>query len=414
MSRIPVLLVAVLLVAVPAAALTGGHAAGPTVTDTRSPSLGSRTPNATNVLLLSGSGEAAFTNATVTVTAAVGASQAGLDGAFSTQRLDARLAAASSDADRLAILRNATTAAANRTNAIVTTEAKARTAFADGRLSAHSLVQRVAIDSARADALSAYLKAVRSHAVDLHAQRSLLDRVSALSGRLTAYDTGSDSLRSLLAAAVSGKRPPLRVFVSASGNGLTLAAVDGGTYYHSTYRVDNYDAAPASGGVDLGSFSTSLRSLYPTTWNLSANGGRQAYSAPGGAYLYRAVLGYSRSGGQQSTLVVYLDPSTDAVYREDKQVSPSDVAPGPAVSHTTDGVTLSVDRTYPGGPMRVAVANATGAPLEATVLVNGTDVGQTTPRTGATWTVSPAGTFTVTAATRNATVSLEATAIHRP
>ncbi|WP_435100599.1 DUF7096 domain-containing protein [Halarchaeum sp. P4] len=419
MPRLPVLLAALLLVAVPAPAFGGVTADAPTLsgdtTAATSPvELGDVDGSATNVLLLDGPQTSGFARADTAVTVTVAASHTDLDGRYSTYDFEARWAAASNDSERLAVVRNATDAAANWTADIASDEATAREAYLDGDISAGALVRQVALDSARADALANYLATVRERTSALSEENAseMRSRIAALRGEIAAYGAGTDgSLRDELAAAVAGDRPPIRVYVAASENGLVLAALDDGTYYHTTYRVDNYDAAPAP-NVDLGAFLESLQRLYPTTMNLSAsNGGRQSFGAPADAHLYQAVLGYSRTTDVQSTLVVYFDPSTNSVYREDKRLATDDIVTRDAVTRTEDNTTLVVNRTYAGGPLRVAVQNATGAPLTAAVRVNGTPVGTTDPDTGAVWALSPAGAYNVTAERGETTVTINTTAV---
>ncbi|QLC33209.1 hypothetical protein EFA46_002955 [Halarchaeum sp. CBA1220] len=414
MSRLPVLFAALLLLAAPVAAFGGATDAAPLTGSaeaaTATPATNTATANTTNVLRLGDPNAAGFTTTGPTVTVTVGAASASFDGRYATYGFESRWAAASTDAERLAVIRNATDAAANRTAAIAADEAAAREAYVDGDLSAPALVHRVALDSARADALATYIATLREHAGELSEENATVvrDRLTALRGELAAYGVGTgESLHAELGDAIAGERAPMRVYVAASPSGLTLAALDDDTYYHTTYRVDNYDAVPAS-NVDLGAFLDSLERLYPTTTNLSSsNGGFRSFSAPADAHLYRAVLGYNRGADAQSTLVVYFDPSTDSVYREDKRLATADIVTGAAVTRTQGSVTLAVNRTYAGGPLRVAVYNDAGDPLDATVRVNGTTAGTTDPDTGVVWALAPAGEYNVTAEHDGTTVTLD-------
>lgn len=417
MSRLP-LAVALLLLVTPASVLAG--AVGPaataappaatehaTVAAPADPAVTS--PNRTSVLAVGDDAARDFASVGVTVTTTIGASRADLDTAYSTSAFENRWAAADSDAARLALLRNATTDAANRTAALTRTAENARTEFQNGQRSATSLVEHVALTTARAESLSTYLTTVRSHAGDLDSADAdaLRTRIAQLRGRLAAYDRGeSNSLRQRLAAAVRGDAPPVRVYVGADADGLVLATVDDGVYYHTTYRVDNYDDEIGGGGT-LASLSDVLKARYPEAWNRSLEvGGRQSFSAPGNAY-YEAALSYGRSGAG-STLVVYFDPSTDDVYREDWRVDVTDLATRPGVARTAGDTTLVVNRSYPGGPLRVAATNATGAPVAAPVTVAGVTVGTTDADSGELWTVAPDGDYTVTVTRDGETVSVDA------
>jgi len=91
----------------------------------------------------------------------------------------------------------------------------------------------------------------------------------------------------------------------------------------------------------------------------------------------------------------------ERVFMERQRVDLDAVSAGEATTRTLD-LTLTVNRTFPGGPLRVAVIDPrTGDPVDAVVKIGreggeSVDVG-TTGDDGTLWTVSPRGEFVVTA-----------------
>ena len=80
---------------------------------------------------------------------------------------------------------------------------------------------------------------------------------------------------------------------------------------------------------------------------------------------------------------------------------------GPGVTANESGLLLTVNRSYPGGPMYVALQdNETGDLIKGQIAINGETVGQTTFG-GGLWTLSPAGSFNVTASSGMDVVTVE-------
>jgi hypothetical protein len=130
---------------------------------------------------------------------------------------------------------------------------------------------------------------------------------------------------------------------------------------------------------------------------------------PYGSNIYSVLIKHSHG-----TLVTYFDGGTEKVFKEiqRKQLTgENSLPPGPGVVNSSDNATLTVNRTYPGGPLRVQLTNETGAPLQGQVTVAGEPVGRTNAE-GVLWTLGPTEQFAVTATHEDATVNVTATPVN--
>lgn len=189
-------------------------------------------------------------------------------------------------------------------------------------------------------------------------------------------------LRDLVADIVTGVTPPRTLFLGVGGVGITLSTVQSGSFIHDTVRFDNFADEP--GTSDASEALDRWAMLYPDVWD----DGAVEFTGLNGAY--RAALPFS--GG---TLVSYLDASTLGVYSESQSKTVADLPTGPPVTTTRDELVVTVNRTYPGGPLRVAFRSDADTPLDGVVRVNGRRVG-TTGDDGVLWTIGPAEQFAIT------------------
>ncbi|WP_284012083.1 DUF7096 domain-containing protein [Halobaculum litoreum] len=213
------------------------------------------------------------------------------------------------------------------------------------------------------------------------------DRVTQLEFDLRTFD---GPVRSRTAAALAGERgASTRVYVAATESGVTLATVTDGEYVRETFREDlrNRD----QGGVDeLAAQNVTVRS-YPEI-SAAAEGG-VATIGSGGTYISSLQYG-------NGSLTAFVDGGSERVFMEHQRVRLAGIETGPSVTRTLD-LTLRVNRTFPGGPLRVEVVDPrTGEPVDAVVKIQpddgaSTEVGST-GADGVLWTVSPQTGFVVT------------------
>ncbi|WP_232686585.1 DUF7096 domain-containing protein [Halobacterium zhouii] len=399
MSRATPALAALLLViagVAPAAVATGTMSAPVQPAD--DPVVGV-SENTSRVLLLTDADAAAFQDASPTVTKALAAGHASLSIEFKREQIDRKLSRVDSEAIEHAILENATDWAAARLAALQERERTARAAFASGDITAAEYVLTLGMIHAEAAKLAAFLDGssdegtLYSYARGYSDIRSEVSRISAQ----TALVRGP--VRERVATVVRGDREAIRVHVT-TGNGVMLSTIDGDQYVRETIRPGNADPELAE------DFSNDIiqkfNTIYP--WLDNSSFGPSIFFRGGYAYYYTTNHGHGR-------ISVYMDATTNDVYAEYQWKTLAELPFEIGESTTEGNTTLNVSRTYAGGPLHVATQNRSGAPTDTRIYVNGTLVGST-GSDGELWTISPAGTYNVTAG--QSPVSAEVNVTARP
>lgn len=340
--------------------------------------------NTSDVLALDSPDRGGFGRADLAVTQALDAAATAAANQFVRYRLEATLGAATSDAERRRIVRNATDWIEDEIAEMRAAERRARSAYRAGDRSTRAYLTTLGRLHARATALERTVQAIAATDVRMG------DGIQHLRARLRTFQ---GPIRAALAEGMRGGPSP-RVFVAASEHGVALSTIEDGTYVRGAVRYDNLDEAVGTMAFDEA--ETRFGDLYPWT---AAHKQRISLGALG-SDIY--VVEYTHPHG---TLAAALDGSTRRIFRE-IQRKRLDSLPVSITTHRLGNLTIGVSRTYAGGPLRVSVGNATGAPIaDATVIVNGTTVG-TTSSSGIVWTISPRGEYPIVVSTDTETVQL--------
>lgn len=186
-----------------------------------------------------------------------------------------------------------------------------------------------------------------------------------------------------------GATPPNRVLVETGDEAITLAAVDDDQYLREVQR-------PGVRGETAGEVSADraveiIQTEYPILWD---RGTSWSSDGPGSV----VMVGVEFSGGE---LRSFVDGPTERRFIEHQRLPLSGVTTGESTTKEQDGLNVTADQTYAGGPLRLTVTDAdTGEPVNATVTVgqNGSESQQvgTTDEEGTLWLLSSRGSFTVT------------------
>ncbi|MFC3477601.1 DUF7096 domain-containing protein [Halobacterium litoreum] len=400
MSRArPALAVLLLTVATVAVGLAAGGAVTAPVQPADDPVVGT-SENTSRVLLLTRADAAQFDTATPTVTNALEAGHANLDTSFQRHRIEARLDAADTPEARGEILENATDDVARRVAQLREQERDARAEFANGQLTARQYLVTLGTLHAEAETLETYLGRPSSEGTLYTYARpggGTRSRISRLRAQLA---TLQGPVREQLAGVVVGDRPATRVHVSV-GNGVMLSTLRGSQYVRESFRPDNLDEDVTSQVPPTRDIVTSH---YPWVWNNS--GGPSTTLLEGYAFQWSA-------DHNQGRVVAFVDMTTEQVYVERQWKSLLQVDAPYEARSSADNTTLLVSRTYAGGPVQIRVENASGAPVDATVALNGTGVGRT-GEDGQLWTLSPASEYPVSVTHDGTSLDVNVTARPAP
>jgi hypothetical protein len=211
------------------------------------------------------------------------------------------------------------------------------------------------------------------------------ERSAALARELDIY-TGP--VRARVAAALTGDAPATRTYVATTPRGVTLAVLTESGYVRETYRGE----LRRTGGDPLDDLGArrAVAAAYPSVWSA-----RQAVDSDAAGV---STVRVTYDGGELAATVgaanrrVFRD-----VHRQSFGVAGTDT---PAVN-TRDGLRLTVNRSYAGGPMRVRLETEDGEAVNASLTVgpeggNSVPVGST-GQDGERWVLAPSERFTVVA-----------------
>lgn len=404
MSRVRPAFVAVLLVVASATAVlaVGGSVSAP-VEPSDDPVVAS-SENSSRVLLLTEADTAAFEEPTASVTATLQSGHAQLSTSYQLKRVEARLAAAESDAERRAILENATSRANERLRALQQRERTARSQYADGEITTTEYVLALGSIHAEASELSAAIGStgtegtLYAYAGSLSSNSDIRPQLSRIRTQLVALE---GPVRALAASVIHGDRDTVRIHVT-TGNGVMLSTIQGDRYLRETYRPDNLVDETA----EFGDVQGLVSDYYPWVQNNTIGGAQFTLS---GQYASQYTANHPHG-----TLAVWVSAASDRIYLERQELTLEQLPADAEVTNTANNTTLSTSRTYAGGPLLVQVQNATGSPVEATVSLDGATLGETGDD-GRVWVLSPAGDYSVTATTADGeTLNVSVTARPAP
>ena len=350
-------------------------------------------PNVSRVLTLPRSAVDA-TNVTAVEVDAGGTTTVAADAAAIRIRTDAlvtRLDAADGD-ERRGLLRRAAGRLTARTATLQGHQSAAISAYNGGEMTARELL----VELARVDRTARLLE--RRAVLLQNATQAAFSSDAPLVDNVTETRFGlrrfQGPVREQVAAAAGGRVDGSRVFVATTERGVTLSTVVNDTYVREVYR--GFLWSSGGRGLSVTEASAATAEAYPEIW-----AARNRTSGAGSNASF--VLRVTHPGG---TLDSHVRGENRRVFRAVQRLRLSKYPPGPGVGRQLNGLVMRVNRTYPGGPLRVSVADAqTGEPVNTSVSV--TPIGRpdiaevgVTGGDGVLWTLGPGETpqgYTVTA-----------------
>lgn len=341
-------------------------------------------PGDVAILTLNGTSRASFATPTVDVGTALAVQRDAGAAQLERYALDERFQNTDGTEARQTLLFESATAVEIRIAALRDQERAIRTAYANREVDTETYVRQLAVLGARVGELRATLDRIQAHADDIP-EFSIRRRVQLLDAALYGFE---GPVRARVRATMRGDAPPTRLFVSVSGSGVVLSTIENGRHVREAYRADHRDTETV-GGMTLNEAAERSEILYPDAYNTSTSIRTGIIGLSGGLYRLDIEL-------RQGVVTAYLDGATRNVFFESQGRRLDLLDPRPAVVGSDNGTRLVVNRTYPGGPLRVTVtANATGQPRQVPVVVQGTRL--ETGDDGTLWTLGPAAPYQVTA-----------------
>lgn len=270
-----------------------------------------------------------------------------------------------------------------------------RRAYLDRRIDTAGYLRGLARLDARARALKREVGTV-SRLADRVPGTTVSDRLAVLQAVLEGY-TGP--VRQRVAAASRGDAPPTMVYAIAGRNGTALSMLVEDRYVREAHRPDQ-QTSTSDPEFGINEVIEYLSVLYPGFASSTPALGITGLPDFNPRAYYRLDIGFD-----DRAVEAYLDTGSRSVFHE-VQVRPLVTPTGSrSVVETENGTTLVVNRTYPGGPLRIATYDdATGQPTSATVTVADREL--STGTDGSVWVLSPRVGFRVTAIRPSGNVSV--------
>lgn len=227
---------------------------------------------------------------------------------------------------------------------------------------------------------------LESHAETLDEGTISSDRSQRIKDDLRMF---SGPMRAHTVSVLRAERPADRILVETSETAVTMSTIDDGQYI----REVNRRSLRGSGSSQLSDERTEeiTAQRYPALWNRKTSWSVNELNSA-------FVVSVSFDQGQLRT---FTDGPTERTFIEHQRLPLEDVITGSETTKEQDGLDVTVEQTYAGGPLRLTVVDAsTGEPVEVTVTV-GQDgrESQTVGKTdtdGTLWTLSPRDSFTIT------------------
>jgi hypothetical protein len=106
--------------------------------------------------------------------------------------------------------------------------------------------------------------------------------------------------------------------------------------------------------------------------------------------------------GPGRSLTAFVDSGEEAVFKEYQRIALDQYDSEAVASNTINGINVTVNRTYPGGPLRISVTDAeSGEPIDLAITLSQGQAERTaigrTGEDGTLWTISPRGSYTALA-----------------
>lgn len=274
----------------------------------------------------------------------------------------------------------------NKIISIESREQRASRAFNNGSITSREYARTLGQIDIQAEHLQQQINAMRERANSV-SRFNMDSEADTLQGKLVTLE---GPVRDRIGKTMQGRATSTNIYIATAESGVVLATITDSTYIREVTRYDLRN--PGAKDEVSGSLTESrdmINDHYP--WATNHTSGSRA-SLFGTTNVYREIKSHT-----QGELTAYLDGGTEAIFREiqHKHLRPQ-LLTGPTVRNSTEDLTLNVNRTYPGGPLRVELLNATGAPLDGTVTVAGEEIGRT-GSDGILWTLGPTRQFQVSA-----------------
>lgn len=213
-------------------------------------------------------------------------------------------------------------------------------------------------------------------------------------------------LRNQLMRTATGADERKQLYVTAGSNGLLLGTNADGTFYRDAYDGRLYDQ-DAEIAIDEIEVLARVDEQYPWITEFDSIDISQGLDTPNP----NGAASRVHTRHPHGELITFVNRENGDVFFEHQELDHDSVPTTERINTTDDGLQLTVEETFPTGPMKVTLLDGTsGEPLQGTIRIDEQVVG-TTDENGQVWIVdSPEErTLSATVATNRIAVQLDGT-----
>ena len=261
-----------------------------------------------------------------------------------------------------------------------------RTEYADGSAGPSEFVHESAHIQARAVRLDDRLSRLEGLA-ERYGNATHRAKIDRLEERLIGH---AGPVRRRALAAIAGRRASIDLYAAGSDAGVVFATIAGSMHVRDAYRADRKSYAPD--GISVGEADQRLTDeLYAVAFGFSGRFSIAPINGDNTTYRFEKSLPFG-------SLLAYLDSGTEEVFHEVQRRDLEALDQPASVITVENGTRLIVNRSYTGGPLRIATRDADGgAATESTIRVG--DRRLETGADGEVWTLMPPGSSVEVTAT---------------
>ncbi len=282
-------------------------------------------------------------------------------------------------------------------SALKNQERTIRQQFNNGEISSKQYIRRLAVLHARAGDIEDSIRHMEIRGQSLPRFTPEVWRLRAelvpLQGEVRQYTVNQ----------YRGASSEQRVFVSTTNTGVVLSTIYRDQYVRETYLPENINP-DGTNQLLLQEAQNITANQYP--WVQNNSGGELSTDSRFGTGIFSTTMPH-----KHGVITAFLDGKTEKIFREFqyKSLSGNNHIPyGESVRNESGSYVLTVNRTYPGGPLRINTTNTRGEAVSARISIGNTHTGKT-GTDGVLWTVSSRQKLTVSATrqgeTSNVTVA---------
>jgi hypothetical protein len=190
----------------------------------------------------------------------------------------------------------------------------------------------------------------------------------------------------------------LDLYVATTSEGVVVATVDEGRHSREAYLPSERANDSTGSLTDITAALDRVADRYPWTWNNSVSRNARGNQQAG---IYRFTLFY-----EHGRLTTHFDSRSGEAFAEQQRNRLSGIPTADPIRRTNGDLRLTINRTYPTGPVELSLADRTGEPVDGRITIANYSIGRT-GTDGSLWTVAPRTTATVTAWANGDTIRIE-------